>query len=70
MNTAKKPTVVVITGSSAGVGRAAAREFAKYGASLGLLARGEEGLEGARKEIQAVGGQSLVATRWFPSWRR
>ena len=60
MDRGKKPTVVVITGASAGVGRAAAREFAKCGASLGLLARGQEGLEGARKEIEAVGGRALV----------
>ena len=55
-----KPMVVVITGASAGVGRATAREFAKCGASLGLLARGEEGLEGARKEVEAAGGRALV----------
>jgi NAD(P)-dependent dehydrogenase (short-subunit alcohol dehydrogenase family) len=59
MNAAKK-SVVVITGASAGVGRATAREFAKDGASLALLARGEEGLDGARKEIEAVGGTALV----------
>jgi NADP-dependent 3-hydroxy acid dehydrogenase YdfG len=40
---------VVITGASAGVGRAAARKFAKHGASVALLARGKDGLEAARK---------------------
>jgi NAD(P)-dependent dehydrogenase (short-subunit alcohol dehydrogenase family) len=55
-----KPEVVVITGASAGVGRATARAFAERGAHIGLLARGPDGLEGARKEIEAAGGQALV----------
>jgi short-subunit dehydrogenase len=56
----KKPEVVVITGASAGVGRAIARAFASRGAHIGLLARGHEGLEGARKDIEALGGKALV----------
>jgi NAD(P)-dependent dehydrogenase (short-subunit alcohol dehydrogenase family) len=56
----KEPEVVVITGASAGVGRATAREFAKRGARLGLIARGPEGLEGAKREIEAAGGRALV----------
>src|SRR5215831_5646824 len=52
--------VVVITGASAGVGRAAVREFAKHGAWLGLIARGVDGLEGARREVEAAGGKALV----------
>ena len=52
--------VVVITGASAGVGRATAREFGKHGAKVALLARGEEGLEGARKEVEAAGGEALT----------
>jgi NAD(P)-dependent dehydrogenase (short-subunit alcohol dehydrogenase family) len=55
-----KPEVVVITGASAGVGRATARAFAERGAHIGLLARGPDGLEGASKEIEAAGGQALV----------
>jgi short-subunit dehydrogenase len=51
--------VVVITGASAGVGRATAREFGKHGARVALLARNEEGLEGARKEVEAAGGEAL-----------
>ncbi len=54
------PEVVVITGASAGVGRATVREFAKRGAHIGLLARGREGLEGARREVEAAGGRALV----------
>lgn len=52
--------VVVITGASAGVGRAAAHEFAKQGARIGLIARGRAGLEGAKREVEQRGGQALV----------
>ena len=52
--------VVVITGASAGVGRATVREFARHGASVGLIARGRDGLEGARREVEAAGGKALV----------
>ena len=55
-----KREVVVITGASAGVGRAAVREFARHGAWIGLVARGKEGLEGARREVEAQGGRALV----------
>src|SRR5215212_6426912 len=51
--------VVVITGASAGVGRATAREFGKHGAKVALLARNEEGLEGARMEVEAAGGEAF-----------
>ncbi len=52
--------VVVITGASAGVSRAAAHEFAKEGARIGLLARGRERLENTRREVEELGGQALV----------
>jgi NAD(P)-dependent dehydrogenase (short-subunit alcohol dehydrogenase family) len=52
--------VVVITGASAGVGRATARVFAKQRAKIGLLGRGRDGLEGARREIERAGGEALV----------
>jgi NAD(P)-dependent dehydrogenase (short-subunit alcohol dehydrogenase family) len=51
---------VVVTGASAGVGRAVVREFARTGAWLGLIARGRDGLEGARQEVEELGGQALV----------
>jgi NAD(P)-dependent dehydrogenase (short-subunit alcohol dehydrogenase family) len=54
-----KPEVVVITGASAGVGRATVQAFAQRGAHIGLLARGREGLEGARRDAEAAGGQAL-----------
>jgi NAD(P)-dependent dehydrogenase (short-subunit alcohol dehydrogenase family) len=52
--------VVVITGASAGVGRAAVRAFAKHRTKIGLLARGEDGLEAAKKEAEALGSQAIV----------
>jgi NAD(P)-dependent dehydrogenase (short-subunit alcohol dehydrogenase family) len=52
--------VVVITGASAGVGRATVRRFANDRAHIALLARGREGLEAARKEVEALGGKALV----------
>ncbi|MBV8694783.1 MAG: SDR family oxidoreductase [Ktedonobacteraceae bacterium] len=54
------PKVVVITGASAGVGRAIARAFARQGAHIGLLARGHEGLEGARRDVEQCGGKALT----------
>ncbi len=57
---AKRPLVVVITGASAGVGRAAVREFAKHGAWIGLVARSRDGLEGARREVEDLGGRALA----------
>jgi NAD(P)-dependent dehydrogenase (short-subunit alcohol dehydrogenase family) len=51
---------VVITGASAGVGRATALEFARKGARLALLARGRDGLEAACKEVEEFGGRALV----------
>ncbi len=42
---------VVVTGASAGLGRAMVREFAKHGANVGLIARGIDGLNATKKEV-------------------
>src|SRR2546430_488513 len=52
--------VIVITGGSAGVGRAVAKAFAREGARIGLIARGRAGLEGAQRDVEANGGEALV----------
>jgi NAD(P)-dependent dehydrogenase (short-subunit alcohol dehydrogenase family) len=55
-----KREVVVITGASAGLGRATVREFARHGAQIGLIARGMDGLKGAVREVEAAGGKALI----------
>jgi NAD(P)-dependent dehydrogenase (short-subunit alcohol dehydrogenase family) len=54
-----KSQVVVVTGASAGIGRASARAFGARGAKVALLARGTRGLEGAAQEVRAAGGTAL-----------
>jgi NAD(P)-dependent dehydrogenase (short-subunit alcohol dehydrogenase family) len=52
--------VIVITGASAGVGRATAVEFGRYGCAVALLARGRPGLEEACAEVVAAGGRAIA----------
>ena len=51
---------MVITGASAGVGRATACAFARSGASVGLIARGRAGLDGAKRDVEALGGRAVA----------
>ena len=51
---------VVITGASAGVGRAAVHRFARGGANIGLIARDKEALNEVKDEIERLGGRGLV----------
>jgi len=54
-----KEKIVVITGASAGVGRATAREFAAHGCHIALMARNRERLETAARECRAFGVRAL-----------
>jgi short-subunit dehydrogenase len=56
----ERAETVVVTGASAGVGRAVAHEFARHGARVALLARDEEGLEETRREVESLGGEGLI----------
>src|SRR5438309_1309918 len=56
----ESPEVVVITGASEGVGRATAQAFGRRKAKVGLIARGRDGLEAAKREIEAAGGEAIV----------
>ncbi|OFZ18487.1 MAG: short-chain dehydrogenase [Bdellovibrionales bacterium GWB1_55_8] len=56
----KNRSIVVITGASAGVGRAVVREFAKRGARIGLIARGIDRLDETRAEVEKLGGEALI----------
>lgn len=60
MQHGKHQEIVVITGASAGLGRAIAREFAGKGADLGLIARGTERLEATKREVEALGGRAVI----------
>jgi NAD(P)-dependent dehydrogenase (short-subunit alcohol dehydrogenase family) len=52
--------VVVVTGASAGVGRATVQAFAREKARIGLIARGQAGLQGAKRDAERLGGKALV----------
>ncbi len=56
----KRDRVVVVTGASAGVGRAVARAFGQQGAKVALIARTREALEDAAHEIERAGGEAMV----------
>lgn len=60
MENPNRGKVVVVTGASAGVGRAVVAEFARQGAHIGLIARGRDRLEAAKCEVEELGGKALV----------
>lgn len=56
----RRNEVVVITGASAGIGRATVQRFARAGARIGLLARGRDRLDATRREVEQTGGTALA----------
>ncbi|KHK90897.1 SDR family oxidoreductase [Novosphingobium malaysiense] len=60
MATVRNTPVVVVTGASAGVGRAVVRRFARDGVKMGLIARGMDGLRAAAKEVEDAGSEALI----------
>ncbi len=55
-----KPEVVVVTGASAGIGRAVVRRFAMAGAHIGIIARGMDGLQGTKEDVEKLGGKAII----------
>jgi NAD(P)-dependent dehydrogenase (short-subunit alcohol dehydrogenase family) len=53
---------VVITGASAGIGRATAQLYGRRGANVGLVARGQTGLDGAVRDVERAGGRALAVS--------
>lgn len=62
------PEIVAVTGASGGVGRAIAHAFAKRGAAVGLIARGLDGLEDARREVIELGGTAITVPADVADW--
>jgi NAD(P)-dependent dehydrogenase (short-subunit alcohol dehydrogenase family) len=60
MKTNRNGMTVVITGASAGVGRASAHEFARQGAKIALIGRDEAALDDVRREVEQLGGQAMA----------
>jgi len=60
MKTSAIPGVVVVTGASAGVGRAIVHQFARAGWRIALIARDAEALEQVRCEVEELGGKAIV----------
>jgi len=60
MRSHQRHEIVVITGAGAGLGRATAREFARHGASIGLISRNQERLDAIQSEVEALGARAVA----------
>jgi NAD(P)-dependent dehydrogenase (short-subunit alcohol dehydrogenase family) len=61
--------VVVVTGGTAGVGRATVREFARNGYDVAILARGKDGLDATRREVEGLGQRALAIPTDVADWK-
>ena len=64
-----EPKTVVVTGGSAGIGRATVREFARHGCNVAILARGQDGLDAARDDVEELGGRALAISTDVADWK-
>src|SRR5690348_9447060 len=65
----KANPIAVITGGTAGIGRATVREFAKQGYDVAILARGKDGLEAAKREVEEMGARALAIPTDVADWK-
>lgn len=68
MSKAKSP-IVVVTGGTAGIGRATVREFARQGYDVAILARGHDGLEAAKREVEEMGQRAVAIPTDVAYWK-
>jgi NAD(P)-dependent dehydrogenase (short-subunit alcohol dehydrogenase family) len=61
--------IAVVTGGTAGIGRATVREFARQGYDVAILARGPDGLEAARREVEELGREALSIPTDVSEWK-
>src|SRR5690348_12262125 len=65
----KTAGTVVVTGGTAGIGRATVREFARNGYDVAILARGQDGLDATRREVEEMGRRSLAISTDVADWK-
>jgi NAD(P)-dependent dehydrogenase (short-subunit alcohol dehydrogenase family) len=62
MTLVKQPEVVVVTGGTAGIGRAVVRKLAMQGAKIGIIARDCDRLEQTKEEVETIGGSAVIVS--------
>ncbi|MGN6848161.1 MAG: SDR family oxidoreductase, partial [Sphingomicrobium sp.] len=61
--------IVVVTGGTAGIGRATVREFARNGYDVAILARGQDGLDATKREVDEMGRRALAIATDVADWK-